>query len=46
MLFHAPMGGEVGQTTTAADTTDTPHINIVGTHRFDEWNKAFDQSPV
>ncbi len=46
IAFHLPQGGDKSQFFEAADTTAISHLRIGGHVRFNEWNNAFDQSPV
>ncbi len=46
IAFHLPQGGQKTQFFDTGDTTAIPHLRIAGHIRFNEWNNAFDQSPV
>lgn len=46
ILFHLPNCGSGDQIFDCGDVTDIEHLRITAHIRFDEWNQAFDQTPI
>ncbi len=46
IMFHLPSCGADDQIFDCGDVTDIEHLRISMHIRFDEWNQAFDQTPI